>query len=124
MHEFDWFLDRLTVAKWEDESVGERSAFFNCPVHGGSDSLHITEKNSKALVKCFGCGASYRQVVDSLETGEAPPADDVRSTPRARVVRRRRLASSESTDGTGGSTPPRVHQDPVEWTARRCAMAK
>lgn len=124
MHEFEWFLDRLTVAKWEDESAGARSAFFNCPVHSGSDSLHVTEKNGKALVKCFGCGASYRQVVDTLETGETAGDADVRSAPRARAVRRRRLASSESTGGAEGSTPSRAHQDPLEWTARRCAMAR
>ena len=41
LRDFDWFIDRLEVARWNSEAPGSRDALTNCPAHGGSDSLHV-----------------------------------------------------------------------------------
>lgn len=67
-HDFAWFAERLEPAEVKSDAAGARDWMTRCPVHGGSDSLHLTEaKDGKALVKCFGCGARYREVVTALE---------------------------------------------------------
>ncbi len=67
LHDFDWFVDRLEVARWTNETRGTRDAMTSCPVCSSRDNLHITEKNGKALVApCFGCGVGYNEVVAAL----------------------------------------------------------
>lgn len=73
---FDWFVDRLDLASWQSEEPGRRSGFFACPVHGGSDSLHVTEKNGKALITCFACGADIFAVTEQLEKLEVSDDED------------------------------------------------
>jgi hypothetical protein len=67
MHPFDWFLDRLEVARWNNNAKGSRDIHANCPSCGSSDALHVTEKNGKALVQCFSCAGDYAKVVDALD---------------------------------------------------------
>lgn len=74
IRDFDWVVDRVEVARWNNRSPGKRDAHVACPVHGGSDSLHVTEKNGRALVTCFAEGCTYEAVVAALEEqdGSAP----------------------------------------------------
>lgn len=72
---FDWFAGQLDVATWESQTVGARSVFTNCPVHGGSDSLHITETGTGALVHCFACQAGKTAVIAALD-GVAEDEDE------------------------------------------------
>lgn len=85
---YEWFASRLEPARIESEAPGARSGFYACPVHGGSDSLHVTEKNGKALVTCFAESCGYAEIVAALEDVE-PEAENVisirrRSAPAAR----------------------------------------
>ncbi len=79
-HDFDWFADRLEPALTRSDVPGKRDWMTNCPVHGGSDSLHVEEKGGKVLVYCFveGCGANERGkafglVVAALEDSMIAP---------------------------------------------------
>jgi len=116
---FSWFLERLDVARWESEQAGARSAFVNCPVHGGSDSLHITEKNGKALIKCFGCEADAVAVQEALE---AEPQDIV-PKPRGRRVSPFSTGHHAAADGDEGSTPS-ASITPLDWLAERCSITR
>ena len=130
MYDFDWFADRLDLAKWESQEAGSRSAFFGCPVHGGSDSLHISEKNSAALVHCFSCSAGYVEVVEALEGTDTEEPEE-KAAP-VRIKRRGRVVDLQSVEvepdrvagETGGSTPPRLHQKPLDWLATRCGLTR
>lgn len=90
--DFDWFADRLDPAVVKSDTPGARDWMTRCPVHDGSDSLHIEEKRGRVLVHCFNgdCEASEKGkglplVVRALEAeeGDATPP---------RVIRRRRDA--------------------------------
>lgn len=128
MHDFDWFEERLDVAKWNDHTEGERDVHAHCPVHGGSDSLHVTERYGKALVKCFSCGATYKEVVEALEEGTEEKSDTSASV----TITRTKGASGKAAGSaqkakdaaTGGSTPPRLHQTPLDWAAERCGLTR
>lgn len=109
MHDFDWFLERVEVARWADERPGYRDVMTSCPVCSSRDNLHITEKNGKALTKCFGCNAPYADLVAALE--ETPEATE--EVP-AVVVRRTRRTPREVT------TPVEQVSDPLEWYAKYC----
>ena len=128
MHDFDWFVSRLEVAKWNDERPGERDCLTNCPVHGGSDSLHLTEKNGKALVRCFNpaCGAKYQDVVDALE-GVSDREEEIEEEAAAvTITRRGRRASpakAQAEAGDVGSTPT-ASTTPLDWAAARCSMTR
>lgn len=126
MHDFEWFEERLDIAKWNDHAAGSRDVHASCPVHGGSDSLHITERNGKALVKCFACGADYSAVVEALETGAEPePAPKAVTITRTKGARGKPAAAADTSNaGTGGSTPPRLHQTPLDWAAARCGITR
>lgn len=90
MHDFDWFIEHgLTVAREDSSTPGARDVFTNCPVHGGSDSLHLTEKNGKVLVApCFSCGAKYAEVVAALEGADESPRPPV-------IHKRRRTVTAQ-----------------------------
>lgn len=113
--DFDWFLERLDVAK----KLGDRDVMTNCPVHGGSDSLHVTEKNGKALVRCMAQQCPYADIVSALEDGgEATESDEVpedADTPVPTVTRRSR--------GSKGPTPMSEFRGedpetaPLDWLA-------
>jgi hypothetical protein len=122
---FDWYASRLDLARWENENAGQRSGFFGCPVHGGSDSLHVTEKNGKALMKCFACDASVFEITEALES--QPEADEEPSEP-VRIVRRGRRASPGGAQGTPagnvGSTPTASTTSPLDWMAERCGLTR
>lgn len=132
MNSFDWFLERLELARWESQTPGSRSGFFNCPIHGGSDSLHISEQNSAALVHCFGCSAGYSEVVEVLggdtdEADEAPKAAtlSIRRRTRGRVEDPKPVGPGDDQgEGTAGSTPARLHHKvkPLAWMAERCGL--
>lgn len=124
MHDFDWYLERLDVARWESEEPGSRSGFFNCPVHGGSDSLHVTEKNGRALLKCFGCDASPMDVTSELESGtvEQPEEATVPFSPRPRGRRGRPGGAQGTPAGDVGSTPTASITDPLQWYADYCGV--
>lgn len=131
VNDFQWYVDRLDLASWQSEQPGSRSGFFGCPVHGGSDSLHVTEKNGKALITCFGCGADIFAVTEQLENapesdeGDAPPVTITRT--RGRRVRpssHRWEASRTEQNGDEGSTPSASTISPLDWMAGRCALTR
>lgn len=129
IHDFEWFLEQLEPVKMGSEARGSRDYFTRCPVHGGSDSLHITEKNGKALIKCFNntCNAGYREVVEALESEEVDQehlehqehttdATDATDAPVLPTVRRRRR--------TRDTVAPDGEQvtDPLAWYASYCGV--
>lgn len=87
-HDFDYFADALGVAGWKDRDTGNRSAMMPCPIHGGSDSLHVTERSGKtALTYCFVCGKDASrpdQVADAVSLGAKikPPKPSAKSKAR------------------------------------------
>lgn len=109
---FDWWLDHVDVAEWKDERDGQRDAMASCPAHGGSDSLHLTEKNGKGLVRCFACSAPYDELVAAAEAGRPETAD----VPVARVTRKRARVAS----GPPGATV----SDPLAWYAAYCGTTR
>lgn len=125
VHDFDWYGDRLEVAKWESQEVGSRSGFFNCPVHGGSDSLHITEKNGKALLNCFACGASVMAITEAIEDG---PKTETEAVPiRVRKVagaRGRRQDEPGARGAERGVRLPAASTNPLAWMAARCGLTE
>lgn len=123
IHDFDWYVDRLDLARWESQDRGSRSGFFNCPIHGGSDSLHVTEKNGKALLNCFACQAAPAAITEALEslpesTEDEEPVTIKRGGERAR--RGRKLLARPSADA--GSIPATSTTSPLEWMAERCGL--
>lgn len=111
IHSYDWWLERIEVAHTESETPGARSFFGQCPVHGGSDSFHVTEKNGKAQVHCFGCSAKYSDVLAALDTdleGDSGAPQASQREPKPIVVVRR---SSGRKDAS-----------PLAWCAQRCGM--
>jgi len=120
IHDFDWYTQRLDLARWEDQTVGSRSGFFACPVHGGSDSLHITEKNGRALLKCFACDATAMTITEALN-GVAEPESPVRITRRGRAISMTTAQAAAVEEG-GSLPPPRPRQSPLEWMAQRCGL--
>lgn len=65
--DLDWLLGPTELARWEREQPrGSRSCFVACPVHGGSDSLHLTEKDGTVLAHCFADDCGYASVVAAL----------------------------------------------------------
>ncbi len=113
IHEYEWWADRIEIDRMESETPGSRSFFGSCPVHGGSDSLHVTEKNGKGAVFCFGCQASYQQIVDALDTVSEVDSQASQATenepPQLLVVRR----SSSSQPGTA-----------LDWCAQRVGITR
>lgn len=109
MKPYEWWAERVEIDHMESETPGSRSFFGACPVHGGSDSLHVTEKNDKALVKCFGCSAKYAELVDAAESGE--PEEPAGSGSVITVTRKKRTSVSQAND-----------LSPLEWCADRCGM--
>lgn len=104
VHDFDWFIDRLEVARWNNNAPGTRDAHAECPVHGGSDSLHVTEKkNGKALINCFSCGVGYAEVVAAIEDA-APVA--------ASTVKLRKAGPRPAYAPTGAEV---ARQEGVKW---------
>lgn len=132
LHEFAWFVDRLDLARWESNEPGRRSGFFGCPVHGGSDSLHLTEKNGKALAHCFACGADAVQVAEALDGAgdtEPDPEPDDEPTDDAQTVTirkrgRRARAKAPSAAADVGSTPTASTTSPLDWMAARCGLER
>lgn len=128
MQNFDWYLERLDLASWENEVPGSRSGFFACPVHGGSDSLHVTEKNGKALLKCFACEATALDITATLEeingaTEEPIPLSSVKARPVAsRTTDPKRQTSRGSSTSVSTTGTPNVK--PLTWMAERCAMTR
>lgn len=116
MHDFDWFLSRLEVARQDSE----RDVFTNCPVHGGSDSLHVTEKNGKALVRCMAQQCRYQDIVAALEGHEIELEDDTDESEdglptivRVRHGRRTERQVIEPSEQVG---------DPLDWAAEYCGV--
>ncbi len=103
VHTFDWFVERLAVDHWNSETPGKRDCHANCPVHGGSDSLHVTEKNGKALIKCFAADCTYEAVVAALEDAEPEPVP---------ATRRRKVGSRPAYTSTGVEV---AKQEGVKW---------
>jgi hypothetical protein len=134
LHPFDWFLERLDLARWESQDSGARSGFFGCPVHGGSDSLHVTERNGKALAHCFACGADAVQVAEALQNEDSTnstqesdqdlaPSDERHNS--VRIVRGRRARSATPDGGTDDdSTPSASTTSPLDWMAARCDLTR
>lgn len=130
VHDFDWYGQRLDVARWENQEVGSRSGFFNCPVHGGSDSLHVTEKNGKALLNCFACGASVTAITEAIEdaTPEEPVEPDVEPVTVTRTSKRTSGARGRKQDEPGARGASRgvrlspASTNPIEWMAQRCGL--
>jgi hypothetical protein len=108
MQTFDWYVDRLELASWESQEPGSRSGFFACPVHGGSDSLHVTEKNGKALLKCFACTANALEITAALDVETTKPIV-------ARPTRKKLNGVSPAAKQTGS---------PLTWMAERCAVSR
>ena len=114
MHDFDYFLGRLgEPARWNVTERGRRDAHFPCPCCGGSDPLHVTERNERALVKCFSCGAGYAEVVVALE---AEPGAEVAPI-RINLIRR-------TTQAAPKLAPADAKADPLGWYAAYCGVAR
>lgn len=107
MHDFEWFVEHLEIARYNSTTDFHAA----CPVCGGSDPLHVTEKNGKALVTCFSCGADYSKVVEQLET---EPTTEVVAPD---ITRHRRKAHGV----TESASTPRV-DDPIAWYALYCGV--
>ena len=54
LRDIAWWRARLDI----DRETSETDFHAICPVHGGA-SLHVTEKNGKVLINCFGEGCAY-----------------------------------------------------------------
>ena len=126
---FDWYVERLDLASWQSEEPGKRSGFFGCPVHGGSDSLHVTEKNGKPLITCFACGADIFAVTEAIENAPEPEEEEPVTAPVTitRRKRGRRVRSEDPDSGTTddvGSTPTASTISPLDWMAGRCALTR
>lgn len=126
---FDWFVERLDLASWQSEEPGKRSGFFGCPVHGGSDSLHVTEKNGKALITCFACGADIFAVTEQLENLQVVHEDDEPVTAPVTITRTRGRRGRSGAPNGGppddeGSTPSASIISPLDWMAGRCALTR
>jgi len=120
IHDVDWFLERVEPARWSDEARGRRDLHAACPVCGGSDPLHITEKNGKALVQCFSCSADYRAVVEALEDGaEDTEGDESEASVVVNVsshgLRKKAGKAAAPTTGPGIA-------DPLGWLADYCQV--
>lgn len=134
MHDFDWWLARLDVAQWKSRERGSRDVMAACPVHGGSDSLHVTEKNGKAALHCFGCSASYEDLVTAVEDAEVESTPEPEDKPAGfKVARGRRVRSARKVRGPEqtaagaddeGSTPSASITDPLEWYAGYCGVER
>jgi len=78
MNTFDWYLDRLgEPSRWNDRTKGKRDAHWPCPLGDGSPdegttSLHVTEKNGKALVRDFAHEHSVDEIDAALDDAPAP----------------------------------------------------
>lgn len=110
VHGFDWFSDRLEVARWISDAPGKRDAFFNCPVHGGSDSLHIEEKGGRTVVYCFAEQCKYGDIVATLDDSEDRPWPHLVKRSDTRSVRRR--------------PPVDATADPLGWYAAYCGVPR
>src|SRR6185369_10088670 len=95
--------------------------FAACPVHGGSDSLHVTGKNGKAMVNCFGCSAPYKEIVAAVEAspqGAQDPAEDEEpeeaSGPTITI-------GKPKVRGKVAAAVPAV-DDPIGWLADYCGV--
>lgn len=108
IHPYEWWLERIEVDHTESETPGARSFFGACPVHGGSDSFHVTEMNGQAKVHCFGCSAKYAEIVAAIDE---PAASQTPSEPAITVTRRSRRSTEESVS-------------PLDWCASRCGMTR
>lgn len=133
MHDFQWFTDRLEIA----HRNGPGDFHAACPVCGGSDPLHVTEKNGRALLKCFSCGAGYVEVVERLEDDGEVVDEDAGQTP-VRAVRIGRRGGARKTEagrvertvsgdarprqGRGVRLPSASTISPLEWMAARCGL--
>jgi Zn ribbon nucleic-acid-binding protein len=71
---WDDLYPHLDIVK---ESDDEYDAMAACPVHGGSDSLHVWQDDDDELaVHCFVCGASVKAVGESLGLLEEEEDDE------------------------------------------------
>jgi 5S rRNA maturation endonuclease (ribonuclease M5) len=118
MMDYGWWMDRLTPA-----DTADGPDMYMCPVHGGG-SFHVEERNGKALVNCFGCSASYQELVAAAEASGAP--EDAEDSEDA-------IAAPSSTTSQGpvisfasGASGARVTQavTPLDWCAQRCGMTR
>ncbi len=128
--DFDYFLERLELARWINETPGKRDAMFGCPVHGGSDSLHVTEMNGRGLVNCFAEKCPYEDIIEAIESPseEEPEAEppSVTITRRRGRVDRAKSSDGESTGKTNGQRgvrlPAASTKDPKTWLLERCGI--
>ncbi len=113
IHAYEWWAERIEIDRMESETPGSRSFFGSCPVHGGSDSFHVTEKNGKAQVHCFGCGAKYNEIVDALDTETEVTAEASQATesePTQLLVVRRNKSTQPGTA--------------LDWCAQRVGISR
>lgn len=122
-HDLDWYLERLSPAKWMEESEGSRDLMTNCPVCGGSDPLHLTERRGKVLGHCFSCSSKLPEVAQALDA--EPTEEEQPEAPRMRVTfgkkgdNRRRVSAAKITPGGeqpgAAAAAPQGHSDPMAW---------
>lgn len=106
---WEWWEERLDIGEWKNRTPGSREVMATCPVHGGG-SLHVSEAGARALLKCFGCDATYAEIKEAVESAvdEAPtPIVHPGSTLALRSQQRAPVATSAAVD-------------PMAWTADRC----
>ncbi len=122
MHDFNWFRDGLDVA--HENGPGDFHAA--CPVCGGSDPLHVTEKNGGALVTCFSCGAGYFEVVDAMQGKDEDEAtDDPKPvTVRRGGARKKPKTAQVAVAGSRGVRPSPASIKPLDWMAERCGLKR
>ena len=108
MHDFDWFAERLEVARTNDSTPGSRDIHANCPVCGSSDALHVTEKNSRALLRCFSCEGDYAKVVDALDAAGEVSAPIITRVKRDKTEVGRETFVIQDASGKAVTTHTRV----------------
>lgn len=119
VHDMDWWLERLEVARTNSSTRGKRDVHAACPVCHGSDPLHLTEQNGRALLNCFNCNAKYDDIVSALEdAAEPPPTIVAEVTPEVAsgaITKRRRSRTISLVEA-----PPIA--DPLAWYAEYCGV--
>jgi hypothetical protein len=116
---FDELMEYLTVAKRLDD----RDVITDCPVHGGSDSLHISEVGGRVLAHCFNpaCGAGLPEVEKAL-AASAEPVTVRRST--RRPARRERMGDVAAATKEGSESPPLPPTSMLDWAAERSGVTR
>lgn len=104
---YSWWVENSEIDHYSSDG---NEFFAACPVHGGSDSFHVTRvKDDEALVYCFGGCGGTKDFVAALEAAEPAPKID-----SAKVIEV--SFAPRQSDEPGAS--------PLDWCAQRTGMTR